>query len=269
MTQLFIFTALECEAKPIINYFGLKKELSEHSFSIYKNDTIVLAISGIGKIPMAAAVAYVFALYSRASSPVIINIGIAGHKTLELGSLILASKVSDNDSGKRFYPQLIGNNFPKCKEVVTSSKPCKEYKADCLSDMEASAFYEIALKFSSNELVHCIKIISDNKTSSINEIKPKLVVEWIVGLMGEIDELIQFWLTQSNLIKPIELEEYEEIVNNWHFSVTSQIKLKTLLQRWEVLSTDSWVIPSAPPLRNSKEILKKLEADINCLEHYL
>jgi nucleoside phosphorylase len=269
MTQLFIFTALECEAKPIINYFGLKKELNEWSFSIYKNDTIVLAISGIGKIPMAAAVAYVFALYSRVSSPVIINIGIAGHKTLELGSLILASKISDNDSGTNFYPQFIGNNFPKCKELVTSSKPCKEYKTHCLFDMEASAFYEIALKFSSNELVHCIKIISDNETSSINEIKPKLVVEWITGLMDEIDELLQFWLTQSDLIKPNELEEYEEIINKWHFSVTSQIKLKALLQRWNVISADSWVIPSVPPLRNSKEILKKLEADINCLEHYL
>jgi hypothetical protein len=269
MTQLFIFTALECEAKPIINYFGLKKELSEHSFSLYKNDSIVLAISGVGKIPMAAVVGYVFAMYPNVNSPVIINIGIAGHKSLGLGSLILASKISDNDSGKSFYPQLIGNNFPKCYELMTSSKPCSAYQADCLSDMEASAFYEIALKFSSNELVHCIKIISDNESSSIDEIRPKLVIEWLASLMDEIDVLLQFWLKQSNLIKPIKLEEYEEIINKWHFSVASQIKLKNLLQRWNVLSTDSWVIPKNPPLSNSKEILKKLEADIYCLEVHL
>lgn len=267
--SLFIFTALECEAKPIINYFDLKKELTEHSFSIYKKDSILLTISGVGKVSMAAAVGYVFAFSPKTTAPVIINIGIAGHKTHTLGDLFIASKISDNDSGKKFYPQLLGDNLPNCGKILTYSKPSTNYQADYISDMEASAFYEIALKFSSNELVHCIKIISDNDTSSINNIRPKLVTEWIANHLLEIEKLLQYWVKQSCSIKPNELEEYTEIINKCHFSVSSQIKLKTLLQRWNVLSTNSWISPNLPLPINSKEILKKLESDINCLELYL
>lgn len=263
---LFIFTALECEAKPVINHFNLKKILNEHAFNIYSSDSIVLTITGIGKAPMAAAVGYVFALFPKITAPVIINIGIAGHKTRTIGDLILASKISDNDSGKNYYPQLIDDNLPQCGEILTSSTPCTSYETNCLADMEASAFYEIALRFSSSELVHCIKVISDNESSSINEIRPKLVSEWIATHMTEIEKLLQQWIKLSHSIRPVELKEYIEIINKYHFSVSSQIKLKTLLQRWNVLTTDPWLTLCTSNLKNSKEILKKLESDVNSLE---
>jgi len=269
MPTLYLFTALECEAKPLIKHFDLKKELNTQHFSLYKNDTMVLTITGVGKVSMAAAIGYTFALFPKIARPVIINIGIAGHKTRSLGDLVLVSKSIDTDSEKIFYPQLIGNNLPESGEVITFSKPCTDYQINYLSDMEASAFYESALKFSTSELVHSIKIISDNETSSINEIRSKIVTEWIASQIPEIENLIQHWVKLSLLIKPVELNEYTEILNKCHFSVGSQMKLKTLLQRWNVLSMDSWSNLCPPKPRNSKDILKKLEADINSLELYL
>jgi hypothetical protein len=266
--SVFIFTALECEAKPFIQYFNLKKEQNNMVFSRYSHGSIILTISGIGKTAMAAAVAHTFALFPKARTPVIINIGIAGHKSQPIGDLFLASKVSDNDSGKRFYPHLMGNNLPLSCEVITSSKPCTNYNLDALADMEASAFYEVAVKFSSNELIHCIKVISDNESKSIKDIRPSLVIEWISCHLASIDHLIQHWSKLSQLITPAKQEAFTGLVEKHHFSVSSQIKLKALLQRWYVLSASSWATQNSPTT-HSKEILKQLDEDIKNLELHL
>ncbi len=266
--SVFIFTALECEAKPLIQHFNLKKEKNNKVFNRYSHGSIILTISRVGKTAMAAAVAHTFALFPKTNTPVIINIGIAGHKSQPLGDLFLASKVSDNDSGKRFYPHLMGNNLPLSCEVITSSKPCTNYALDTVADMEASAFYEVAVKFSSNELIHCIKVISDNESTSINDIRPSLVIEWISCHLASIDHLIQHWSKLSQLITPAEQETFTGLVEKYHFSVSSQIKLKALLQRWHVLSASSWAKQNSPST-NSKEILKQLEEDITNLNIHL
>ncbi|SMG63187.1 hypothetical protein BMETH_1512_0 [methanotrophic bacterial endosymbiont of Bathymodiolus sp.] len=38
-SNCYLFVALPCEAKPLIEHFKLKKELSIHAFSIYRNAT--------------------------------------------------------------------------------------------------------------------------------------------------------------------------------------------------------------------------------------
>ena len=175
--KIFIFTALECEAKALVNKFKLKKENIRHPFSIYRGDKIVLTVTGVGKVAMAAGVAYTSAVFPGLESPVMINIGIAGHKTQSVGRLLMASKIVDVDSEKVFYPQLVGANWPETSEIKTMALPSTKYYLDCLNDMEASAFYETAVRFSSCELIHCIKVVSDNGESSIESINSKVEQE--------------------------------------------------------------------------------------------
>ncbi len=268
-TNLFIFVALECEAKALVRQFQLKKENAGHPFSIYKNDKAVLTVTGVGKIAMAAGVAYSLAIYSGSPFPVLVNIGIAGQKSQPVGKLLMASKIFDLDSGKVFYPQVIGANWPEMSVIQTSSMPNAQYNQDCLNDMEASAFYETAVKFSSSELIHCLKVVSDNEDSSIGRINAKVVAEWFTEQSAEIEQICHRFLQLQALVVPGELQEYSEIVDQWHFTVTGKIRLKSLLKRWAVLSSAKWVNDNETDCRSGRDVLRKLEADVDCLDVFL
>lgn len=264
--KLFVFTALECEAKAIINQFNLKKENSLHAFSIYKNEQVVLTVTGIGKIAMAGAVSYTLALFLDAKSPILVNIGIAGHKSQAVGDLLVASKVLDVDSGKVFYPQLIGSGWPVACGVKTAAVANTVYEQGYLNDMEASAFYEMAVRFSTSELIHCVKVVSDNETSSIEHIQPKRVVEWIANQWVEINRLFEHLAQIRETLTPVELDDYEKIVSRWHFTVSGRVKLKALLRRWKVLSCSDWLDQCATDFVDGKELLRQLGCDIERLE---
>lgn len=267
--NLYFYAALECEAKPLIKHFGLTRLNANHPFSIYKNETIVLTISGIGKMAMAAAVAYTQAMIPSHTHPVLINVGIAGHKSHPLGDLFLATKITDSESGRRFYPQLIGKYWLETEPLQTASIPCTEYSTNAMHDMEASAFYEVAIKFSSSELIHSLKVISDNSLSSIKAIHPKQVSEWIFNHLSQIEQLCEQCFLLQHSISSTKLKEFQNIINKWHFSVTGQIKLKILLLRWQTLSPELWLKTNKTVLYKSKDVLRKLEEDIDILDVYL
>jgi len=263
---LFIFTALDCEARPIVKFFDLKKDDSQGCFSIYRNEKIVLTVTGVGKVAMAGTVAYTMAVFPGYQVPLLINVGIAGHKTQALGTLSMAMKIIDGDTGRRFYPQLLGSHWPETSELKTTSLPSTQYSSDCLYDMEASAFYETAVRFSSSEFIHCFKVVSDNESSSIEKIQPKLVSEWIASQMNEIERILQQLEKLRESIVPIDLNSYNEMIDKWHFTVSGKIKLKALLQRWKVLTNRAWQHSNQEKELTGKEVLKKLEGEINHLE---
>ncbi len=260
--SIFIYTALECEAKTLIKLFSLKKDSSVHPFNIYRNAEIVLSVTGIGKVAMAAAVAYSQALFAKASLPILLNLGIAGHKTLNVGELIVACKVVDVESGRVFYPQLIGRDWPRSETVRTTTLANTNYSADGLNDMEASAFYEIAVKFSSCELIHCLKLVSDNENSAVENITPKLVQQWMGGHESFFTEIVSHLQAIRSSVMPTDLEEYEDILQNWHFSVTGQLKLQSLLRRWTVLTGEGWMQQQSAEFASGKQLLRRLEQDI-------
>ncbi len=265
-SKLFVFVALECEAKALINHFKLKKDNAKHPFSIYSNDNMTLTVTGVGKVAMAGGVAYVLAAYPEVKQPVLINVGIAGHKTSEIGSLFIASKVTDVESGRVFYPQLIGAKGIASDEIKSTVLPNTDYSEGGLNDMEASAFYEIAVKFSSCELIHCLKVVSDNETSSIEGINAKNVVEWVDKQLGSCEKVFEHLLHLRDLIVPIELPEYIIIIDRWHFTVSGKVKLKALLKRWRVLASSNWLKNSTVEYVTGKDILRQLAVDVESLE---
>jgi adenosylhomocysteine nucleosidase len=156
--KTFIYTALPCEAKPLIEYFQLKKQLSIQLFAVYAHNDLCLTVTGLGKTAMAAAIAYTQALFTAVEHPVLINIGIAGHKNYVLGNLYSVHKIIDVDSHKNYYPPLISKALCPSSSIRTSSTAQLNYDHNDLCDMEASAFYETAIRFTSSELSQCLII---------------------------------------------------------------------------------------------------------------
>jgi nucleoside phosphorylase len=267
--QIFIYAALPCEAKPLVEHFKLKKNTTIQPFAVYFNQAICLTVTGLGKSAMAAGVAYSQALFPAHAPPVLVNIGIAGHKHHALGELFLIDKITDFDSKKNYYPPLVFT--PPCPTawVQTVSRPNFDYHEQHLYDMEASAFYETAMRFSTGELIQCLKVISDNAVSSAENIQPKQVSQLINAHIGVLDALLAKLSSLAKLITDPEPRLFAELIQRYHFTASEQARLKHHLSRWAILN--SALIPEFEEARfgNGKDVLSWLDQRIDKIEFNL
>jgi hypothetical protein len=267
--KTFIFTALSCEAKPLVSHFKLKKDIHSHPFPLYYNDDTVLAVSGCGKVAMAAAVGYTLAWFKPQQHPVLVNVGIAGHQTAAIGELFAAYKITDTETGRNFYPQMIAKLPCSTSVINTVCQPQTDYAAAELYEMEASGFYEIASRFSSSELIHVFKIVSDNQHAPITAINSALVTQWITARLPKITEAIKALLILAQPLAANESPYYQPIVERWHFTVNASVQLKALLQRWQVLTDNAELDFNAAELAHSKAVLNWLEQKLSSLSFSL
>ncbi|MCQ8103455.1 hypothetical protein NP590_04985 [Methylomonas sp. SURF-2] len=262
--SVFIFCALACEAKPLIGAWKLKKlTAASHPFAIHADSSRVVVVTGIGQTAMAGAVGYTMALFAHPPLPVMLNLGIAGHHNLPLGSLVLGHKIVACESGRGFYPQFPFTISQPTRTISTQAKPNTHYSTDALFDMEASAFYEMALKFSSSELIHVVKIISDNHQSPVTAISESTVEHWISAQLAAFEEILELLLAQNPQLRPHEPELYQVMLREFHFTVSGRLKLKALLQRWRVLKGEAPPIGPSGQFRSGGEYLLWLEKQLD------
>lgn len=267
--QVFIFSALACEAKAIITHYQLKKQVQFHEFAIYRHAHYCLAVTGVGKSAMAAAVAYTLASIEHTANPVLLNIGIAGHPHHARGESFIAAKVCDVDSGKNFYPQLVYSAPCAALTLCTVAKPLTVYAEQHLYDMEGSAFFETAVRFSSAELIQCFKVVSDNSKHGIKGINAKQVQLWIQSCLSQVQELVTAMTALATLIPVQQAQAYDDIIQMWRFSVSEQIYLKKLLLRWLVITDGEQPDLSNRSFKQGKQVIGWIEQAIEQLEYSL
>ena len=263
---ILLFTALPCEAKPLVAHFDLKKNLAIKPFAIYSKDSIILTVTGLGKSAMAAGIAYTHALFAKNKTAVLLNVGVAGHKDHQLGTVFATEKITDMDSGRNFYPPLVARLTCKTATVCTVSRAQTVYRHGYLYDMEASAFYETSARFTTAELVQCIKVISDNESSPTHKIQPKQVEQWIAGSIITLEKLIAELSALAESIDPIEPKLYDELVTRWHFTSSQQHILKTLLSRHQVLTDGKPFELGDMQFNSPKALLQWLEKKIENID---
>jgi len=262
---IYIFTALPCEAKPLIAHFKLKKVTTISHFAIYTRDSMTLTVSGLGKSAMAAAVAYTLASFPTEALAVLVNVGIAGHKTQARGTLFAAEKIIDEETQSRYYPQLMAGLSCPTQTIRTVAKAQLEYSTEALYEMEASAFYETAVRFTSSELIQCLKVISDNEQQSVEQITPAQVSEWIAAQIPSISECLQQLQALAAQVETVVLEDYQTIMQHWRFSHNQQLQLKRLLSQWQILSSEQALDLSQQQGLTAKELLYYVQQRITAL----
>ena len=143
MTLLHV--ALKAEAKPLIEYFKLVC-VQKNPIMVYKKDGIILCVSGMGR-RNSRKIEQVF-LDNKIKTA--FNIGIAGckDKKIKIGELFCTNR---------------NLNYIKYATLTTSKKQI--YLADELNttlvDMEASYFFDIAIKYINRSDIYIFKIVSD------------------------------------------------------------------------------------------------------------
>lgn len=267
--RLFIYAALPCEARPLIEHFKLRKETAVKPFDVHVRPPVCLTVTGLGPCAMAAGVAYSQALYGGAENPVLINVGIAGHQHHAVGSLFLIDKILDAGSGRCFYPPLAFS--PPCAtgSIRTAPKPQLDYDHADLCDMEAAAFYETAIRFTSAELAQCLKIISDNRSLPAYRLTPQAVSVLIAAHLGAIETVSAKLLRLAASITFPESRLMAELTSRYHFTANERIQLRKQLQRWDCLTGGQALDIDWSGLAKGKDVLQRLRQRIDNLEFRL
>lgn len=260
--KIFIYTALTCEARCFIDNYKLKKDVAIRPFAVFLNDDICLTVTGLGKHAMAAGVAYTQALFAKVGNPVMLNVGIAGHAHHRLGDLFLIDKIIDNDSQKRYFPSLLFAQVCHTGSVNTSSIPQVSYDQQHLCDMEASAFYETAIRFTSMELIFCLKVISDNRSSPIENIQSSEVSALIAPHMACIQSIVLDAVAMVETITEPECCLFKQLTERYRFTVNERAQLKSLLSRWNVVTSHQPIEFNESGINDGKDVLRCLNLKI-------
>lgn len=253
--------ALHCEAKPVIDFYRLKKSRADEAFDVYRNDDMVCVISGPGKLASAAASAWVAARVTPGPPPLWINLGTAGAADHELGTPFLLHQVVDADSGQRYYPVMPEKPSIERHAGLCLSQPSTEYRADYLFDMESSGFMQAALRFSSAELIRSLKVVSDNRHTQTGRDRQR-VSDLIQQTIGCIDAQARALSALGEQVLALETapEAWDAVNALARFSETQRARLRVLLRY--LLNRQHHVddlIEALGPLESSGTMLRALE----------
>ena len=120
--------------------------------------------------------------------------GIAGHQELAVGEMMVANKISCAVSAQSSLPVLSGNHYG---EVLTVDGPELTYPQNAAYDMEAHAFWDMALKHA--DLIQCCKLISDNPHDGVEKITAALIDEIFYAASYEIRQHVDLCVNTSNM----------------------------------------------------------------------
>ena len=263
-----LVVALPAEARPLIRHYHLWSREPRGLFPVHENETIRLVVCGAGKVSAAAATAFLQATGDHAGMQGWLNVGVAGHAEQAIGEGLLAHRITDQATGRQWYPPLVIDRPPPSGNLTTLDQAGPEYPDETMLDMEASGYYPIACRDATAELVHSYKVISDNRQSPAGSLNAARVEDLVSGRLEEIDTLITQVSELAHELRalhaaPPELELFEA---NWRFSVSQRHQLRRLLKRWHLILPGESAWSGLPVgLRHSREVIACLEERIGVL----
>lgn len=204
--MITIYCALYVEAQYLIQHYELKKATESRHFQIFFNEKwkIRLVITGVGKLNATVAMAEISTIYPPAEEDLMVNYGSCaaegmlmpgegeggGGACVPLGSIIMVNKLTDAESGRTFYPDMVYRHPFAEGEVVTSAQVYTadagtrdggttkvedvglnaqneeamkaEVIAPTVHDMEAAAFYEAGNFYYGPHQMIFLKVVTDH-----------------------------------------------------------------------------------------------------------
>lgn len=238
--MFMIITALYCEAAPLIQSCKLKKDNTIHKFQVFQNEEMLLIITGTGSIAAAVGVSFLCNLHPPKQEDFLINIGLCGSEDMDAskGSLFLCNQLSEQTTGRSFYPDILFRHPFHENSVITCARLMRHRLSDragevksVLYDMEAAAVYQSGAYYVQPHQMIFFKIISDHG-------EDKLVgAEEAEGLVEQNTAAILEWLHQLYKVKltaaPAFTEEEEAVISRlsalFRCSVTMGYQLRQSL----------------------------------------
>jgi adenosylhomocysteine nucleosidase len=260
--MIHLVVALPAEAKPLTRHFRLERRADNGSSPVYENEGMSLIVSGAGKTRAAAATARLHGVSGATPDCAWLNIGIAGDGNRTLGEGMLAHTIKDAATRRCWYPPLVFRPPCETTSVLTVDRPARAYPETGSVDMEASAVYDTARRFSTSELIHCFKIISDNHANPARSVSAasaeRLVAEKLDVIEIIVRQLSQLAEEVGRLRAPP--SELKRFLRRWHFTVSERHRLRQLLQCWQLRGREQQLLSAEfNALSGASEVLALLE----------
>ena len=265
--MIHFITALHCEARPIIERYGLKAAGNHGRVALYSSDNASLAVSGVGLLQSAIATTALKDTSETAESDVWMNIGVCGHRSLPIGEAILANRVSSPLHRESLYPRLLAKSPFVQTGIETIPEPTSDYPENDAVEMEAYGFFQACLHFTTLERAQAIKIVSDNANQNAERTFNK---DWISQMVANhLDKIESFAQELHGLVRDPESKSSTDklkaaLLSNHHYSVTEQHHLQSRLEKLAFLLTaDELPDPSEFATKTKAGAAEAIEALIN------
>lgn len=240
--MIYVMMALYQEAHGLIRELELKKNTAYAPFEVFDNESagIRLVVTGVGEIAAAAATAAVCARDGADAADFLINIGCcaaggcepadrdmdsrcvaaegatgcckpadrgmdSGSRAVnaaQIGDLYVCHKITEQATGKTFYPDILYRHPWKERELVTGMQPLQRTAAQgVLYDMEAAAVYQAGIRFFSPDRMLFLKVVSDFGVVG----QKRMTAETLAGLLEQHVKAVAAFL--ANLREAADEEE--------------------------------------------------------------
>ncbi len=233
-----IFTALHCEAQPLIRRYNLKRNNDIARFQVFQNEDISLAVTGTGSISAAVAVSHLFTLYPSESNDFLVNIGIcgAGDDSVRCGDIFLCNKITEEATGRTFYPDVIfkhpfaESDIITCSTVVDKSgiHAGRDRKAG-LFDMEAAGIYQAAAYYLQPHRTAFLKVASDHGMD--DRLKPEDISRLIDKNMDVISEWLEAIKQMEQVYEPVFSREEESCAGDMARKLQCSVTMERMLRQ--------------------------------------
>ena len=226
-----LVVALAAEARPLVEHYRLER-LEPEAFPVYGRDDVRLVVSGVGAFRAAAAAAYLHATTGEAPLAVWLNVGIAGHRSHAPGELFAAHSVAHESDPPSLLPVARGARRPRDPRGADGLHAReREFASDELFEMEAFGFYDQALRTSTAELVHCLKVVSDNRETGTERLGAAEVTERIASRLDRIVSTLDGLRALSRELEPqrAAAPATDDFERRWRFTVSQRRELVRLL----------------------------------------
>lgn len=207
--MIYLITALDAEARVLVDYYRLKRDTSL-PYTLYKNDEIVLLVSGMGKSNAMMAVSALLGWRIPKEKDVLLNIGICGApSTYGIGEALLIHQILEGD--RRYYPDILYTHSLRESSLICVDVP-QSIPQDHPVDMESSAIFQAASRFFKLHQMAFIKIVSDHFTPE--RVTKEGVIELVrsnIAFLDEVCTALEKVQGSNALFSAEEREKIEEV----------------------------------------------------------
>lgn len=207
--MIYIITALDAEARALVDYYHLKRD-SSLPYTLYKNEQMVLLVSGMGKPNALMAVSALLGWRIPKIEDCMINIGICGAPlTYEIGEALLIHQIYEGN--RRYYPDILYTH-PLREGSLICVDEAQSGLHDSPVDMESSAIFQAASRFFKLHQMAFIKIVSDHFAPET--VTKEGVIQLIQSNLNRVDEVcsaLEKVQTQTTLFGEDEIEAIERL----------------------------------------------------------
>ena len=248
--MVYVFCAFYGECSGLIKHYNLKKRQTDkyYRFDVFENENqpVRIILTGQGSVMAAAAVSGAASFFGIKAEDAIINVGTCAGD-YEPGQVFICNKITEEATGRTFYPDMILRSSLPERELVTAPvvirKSIHEYANKdshnmALYDMEAAAIYQAANLYVGPHRMGFVKVVSDN--GDIEGLTPDCIKGLMAGAVDEIASYVDMFVADTHdMCRAEESTQFtNQLCKDLHCSKVMENQVRQLIKYLSLEGTD-------------------------------